>query len=68
VPAAIERAFRKEHQRLAARGHLKDAARIGRPLMSVEALDEFRAQPPQEQARQRDAHHLLLDDEGEIRR
>ena len=37
-------------------------------LVTVEPLDEGRAEPAQQQARERHAHHLLLDDKGEIRR
>jgi hypothetical protein len=64
----IERALGEEHQGLAHGCDARYPARVGRALVSVEPLHEFRAQAPQQQTRQRYAHHLLLDHEGEVRR
>jgi len=36
--------------------------------MAVESIDEFGAKPPEQQARNRHAHHFLLDYESEARR
>ena len=63
-----ERAFREEHQRMAAGRRAQHAPRIRAALVAVEALDELRADAPQQQAGQRHIVHLALDDEPEARR
>src|ERR1700733_5031745 len=64
----IEGALGKEYERLPGGGELPHPARIRSPLVTVEALDEGRAEPPEQQTRQRHADHLLLDDKGEFGR
>ena len=66
--AAVERALRKEDQGLAGGRELPHAARVRSALVAVEALDERGPEAPQQQAGERHAHHLLLDDEGKVRR
>jgi hypothetical protein len=65
---AFEGALGKEHQRMAAGRGAQHAPRVGRALVPVEALHEFRAQPPQQQAREGHLVHLALDHEAEARR
>ena len=60
--------FRKEHQRFARGRALEHAARVHRTTVAIEPLDELRAEPAQQDAGHGHAHHLLLDDEGELRR
>ena len=62
----VEGAFRKEHQGLAGGRELPYAPGVGAALVPVEALDELGAEAPQQEARQRHAHHLLLDNEGKF--
>jgi hypothetical protein len=63
-----ERPLGEESQRLATGRGAQHPARVGGALATVESLDEFRAEPAQQQAGERHAHHFPLDDEGETGR
>ena len=58
----------KNTERLTGGGELPHPACVRSSLVTVETLDEGRAEPPEQQARQRHADHLLLDDKGEVGR
>ena len=53
-----ERALGKEHQRMAAGRGAQYPARIGAALVAIEALDEFRADAAQQQARRADTSFI----------